>query len=66
MLVERQRVEGKVTGAQGPDRFSQGSDKQKGSAVSGQQVNRGGLNVGNATDGDIFRETVNKEILLGL
>ena len=24
------------------------------------------LNVGNATDGDIFRKTVDKEILLGL
>ena len=42
VLVERQRSEGKATGAQGPDRFSRGSEKQRGSAVSGQQVNRGG------------------------
>ena len=42
VLAERKRLEGKVTGAQGPDRFSRGSDKQKGSAVSSQQANRGG------------------------
>ena len=49
-----------------PDRFSRGSEKQRGSAVSGQQVNRGDLNVGNATDGGIFRGIVSKETLLGL
>jgi hypothetical protein len=27
---------------------------------------KGYLNVGNATDGDIFRKTVSKEVLLGL
>ena len=42
MLVERQRLEGKATGAQGPARFSRGSEKQRGSAVSGQQANRVG------------------------
>ena len=26
----------------------------------------GGLNIGNATDGGIFRKTIGKEILLGL
>ena len=42
VLVERQRTEGKATSAEGPDRFSRGNDKQRGSAVSSQQANRGG------------------------
>jgi len=41
VLAERQRPEVRATGAQGFDRFSRGSDKQKGSAVSSQQANRG-------------------------
>ena len=65
VLAERQRPEGKATGPQGPDKFSRGSDKPRGSAVSSQQANRGDLNVGNVTDGVIFRKTVSNEILLG-
>jgi hypothetical protein len=42
VLAERQRPELRETGAQGFDRFSRGSDKQRGSALSSQQANRGG------------------------
>jgi len=42
VLAERQRPEVRATGAQGFDRFSRGSDRQRGSAVSSQQANRGG------------------------
>jgi len=66
VLTDRQRPEVRATGAQGFDRFSRVSDRQRGSAVSNQQANRGGLTVGNSTDGDIFKKTVGKEILLGL
>ena len=42
VLKERQRPEVRATGAQGLDRFSRGSDRQRGSAVSDQQANRRG------------------------
>ena len=41
VLKERERPEVRVTGAQGIDRFSRGSDRRRGSAVSNQQANRG-------------------------
>jgi len=42
VLKERERPEVRATGAQRIDRFSRGSDRQRGSAVSNQQANRGG------------------------
>jgi len=42
VLKERQRPEVRATGAEGIDRFSRGSDRQRGSAVSNQQAKRGG------------------------
>ena len=42
MLAERQRPEVRATGAQGFDRFSRGSGRQRGSAISSQQANREG------------------------
>jgi len=42
VLAERQRRELRATGAQGFDIFSRGSDRQRGSAVSSKQANRGG------------------------
>ena len=42
VLKERQCPEVRATGAQGFDKFSRGSDRQTGSAVSNQQANRRG------------------------
>ena len=42
VLAERERPEVRATGAQVFDRFSRGSDRQRRSAVSSHQANRGG------------------------
>ena len=66
VLTERQRPELRATGAQGFDRFSRGViDREDQLLVINKRI-EGDLNVGNATDGDIFKKTVGKEILLGL
>ena len=59
VLTERQRPEVRATGAQGFDRFSRGSDRDDQLLVINKRT-EGDLNVGNATDGDIFKRTVGK------
>ena len=66
MLKERECPEVRATGAQEIDRFSRGSDRQRGLAVVINKRTEGDLNFGNATDGDIFKKNVGKEVLLGL
>jgi len=67
VLSERQRPEVRATGAQGIDRFSRGSDRQRGSAVSDQQANRRGPKCWKCNRwGHFQKEIVGKEVLLGL
>ena len=59
VLRERQRPEVRATGAQGVAGFTRVSDREDQLLVINKRT-EGDLNVGNATDGDIFKRTVGK------